>query len=487
MENPGQAGDSGVFLPEGITLNPRQRRKIVGSFSNPDIMWQRDAAITEKEQEAFVKHVSRRQISDRETIENEFRELVSQVGGNILKLKCRPMLEKIKPDRRVSGILSFFTRCSLYRRHEIEAEDILEFLKKYPNPYRFQDKARDFLLMIEVFNTTAKRELYETAMKTFMELLYGKQFEYLMQINLIKKEAKQVYFEKSNICREVLRALSVEPAAAEEAEEVLKLTEVHGSPFNGKSLTPAILTQKGLQPKYKLSIKGFEMGFCSSAYRIAQGRIAAIAYMSKNGKWITRSYYLSNSHAVWRYLEGYAMVEGRIVSYGIGGKRGSTDLPMIFQKALSLIVRDPEVVIQLPDGDNEFIFAGTSYNIAFKISEKHGSSPDTGIKTVAAIESSPQKLGGNFYSTEEKLIPPEKVIFSDQNQVPDFSKFITGWKSQSSVYGKVTYEVFLSRDDRLIYTFCRDDGGRIWLGCIENHSAIQPAGIRATWVDGGNL
>lgn len=476
------SGDN-LFLPHGITLNPRQRRKIIGSFSNPELMWARDVSIPEKDMDAFVKDVAGKlvTITAKQTIEKRFRELISKIGGNILKLKCFPMFEKMKNDKHLTGILAYFTRGSLYRRDEAQAFDILEFLRKYPDPYAFQYAAKDFLDMIGLFNPPEKRNIYETSMQTFMTLIYGKQFEYLMQINLIKREAREVYLKKSNQFKEDLETLSIGTVDETEAKEILKDTVVQGSLFKGMSLTPGILEMNGLQPKYKMSMRGFEMATFSPAYNIGQGRVAVVAYMKKDGKYIPRSYYFSNSHAIWRCLDGYTLLEGKIVSYGSGEKRGGTNLPLVFQKALAEITKNPEAIVTLENQENsEFIFAGTTYSTLSLAAEK---------STAENNENVPQKLRGNFYreSEESERISPEEMKFYDPQQVPDPSKSITGWESRNNAYGKITYEALLSRDDQLIYIFCRDETGRVWLGSIENHSMIRTTGLKQTWVDGGDL
>ena len=479
------SGDN-LFLPQGITLNPRQRRKIIGSFANPDLMWARDVSIPEKDMDAFVKEVAGKllTITAKQTIEKKFRELISNISGNILKLKCFPMFEKMKNDKHLTGILAYFTRDSLYRREEVQPIDILEFLRKYPDPCTFQYDAKDFLDMIGLFNPPEKRNIYETSMQTFMTLLYGKQFEYLMQINLIKREAREVYLKKLYQYKEDLETLSIGLLDDTEAKEILKETVVQGSPFKGLSLTPEILAVNGLQPKYKMSMRGFEMAYFSAAYNIGQGRLAVMNYMKKDGKYIPRSYYFSNSHAIWRYLDGYTLLEGKIVSYGSGEKRGSTNLPLVFQKALAEVTRDPEAIVTLENQEiNEFIFAGTTRSTLCLAAE------NSTTETAEHNETVPQKLRGNFYreNEDDERIPAKEMKFYDPQQVPDSSKLITGWESRNNLYGKITYEAFLSRDDQLIYIFCRDETGRVWLAGIENHTMIRPTGLKQTWVDGGDL
>lgn len=479
----GTARDENIFLPDNVTPDPRQRRKIVGSLFNPHIIWQPDTHISENEIETFIMEVARKLLTstDKQSIEKAFRELIAKVRGNILTLKYCPIFEKIKRDRHLTGILAYFTRGSLYRRDEVQELDVLVFLKKYPDPYNFQYDAQDFLNTIHLFNPPGKRKIYEKNLQTFMKLLYGKQYEYLMQINLIKREAGQIYREKAKRLREQLQTLSISEATETEAKGILKAAEIRGGPYKDRMLTLPDLEQNGLRPKYKMSFKGFAPTYFSSPYEIAQGRMAVVAYMDKDGHYIPGSYYQSNSHGIWRHLESYIMMEGRIVSYGAGEKRGITNLPLVFQKALAKITNNPNFIIKLSDDESDFIFAGVAHSNLSLLS-RNSTAAEPEIK-----EKPPEKLHGNFYSENDHLAAPEEVDFYDRRQAPDFSKPLTHWEAVNKLYGKITYRAFLSTDNRFVYTFCKDETGRVWIGCIENHSTICAEGPRETWVDGGCL
>lgn len=477
-----------VFLPKGTTSNPRQRRKIIGSFRNPDIIKQKDVSISKRKVKSFLKKIARIELTDKKSLEKNFQSLISKIGGNLLKMKLFPMFEKIKTDKRLTGILAYFTRNSLYRRDQIRANDILVFLQKFPNPYIFQYEAKDFLDIIEWFNCRNKRIQYEASMKTFMEVVYGKKFEYLMEINLLRREAKQIYLKNLNNCKKEMDSLLVKTVNKSEAEKVLHRTLVQGSPFKGQRLTPGVLEKWGLLPKYQIYINGIERAFFSPAYNIGQGRIAVTAYIKKEKKYIAVSYYLSNSHGIWRCLDGYFMVENKIISYGKKGRQDSMNLSLVFQKALSNITQTKIPIIDICQGHSDFVFAGTTYNALFQIN----ANPKVKIEqknglTLLNVPDLPQKLAGNFYPEKGKRIPPEAIKFYNQNQAPDFSKLITQWEAKNKTYGNINYEAFLSKNGQFIYAFCRDEKNRIWLGSIENHSNIKPSGIREIWVDGGDL
>jgi hypothetical protein len=314
-----------------------------------------------------------------------------------------------------------------------------------------------------------------------MKLLYGKQYEYLMQINLIKREAEQFYREKARKLQEQIQTLSITGITESEAKEILNAAEIQGSPYKGRILTLPDLERNRLQPRYKVTFNGFETAYFSSPYQITQGRIAVVAYMKKDGKYIPGSFYQSNSHGIWRRLESYIMMEGRIVSYGAGEKRGITNLPLVFQRALAEISNSSNPIIKHNDEESEFIFAGVSHSTLSLLS-RNSTSTEPEIKAKP-----PERLDGHFYSEHDRLIPPEEVDFHDLRQAPNFSKPVTQWEAVNKTYGKITYKAFLSVDDRFIYTFCKDQAGRVWVGAIENQSPITAEGPREIWVDGGCL
>ncbi|MGD2084646.1 MAG: hypothetical protein PVH61_00535 [Candidatus Aminicenantes bacterium] len=296
-------------------------------------------------------------------------------------------------------------------------------------------------------------------------------------------DTKQICLKNLHQCKEELETLVVEIVNKKKSEEALNRTKVRGSPFKNQLLTPGILKQNKLEPKYRMTTKGIERALFSSAYNIGQGRIAVAAYIKKEKNYITASYYLSNSHGIWRCLDGYFMVENKIISYGTKGRQDSMNLALVFQKALSEITENGTPIINIHPCQSDFIFTGTTYNALLQINSRYLKSK-TQQKNGPDL---PQKLSGNFYAGRGKRIPPEAIKFYNHHQAPDFSKLITRWEAANKIYGKIVYEAFLSGNSQFIYTFCQDEKNRTWLASIENHSPIQPTGVREIWVDGGDL
>jgi hypothetical protein len=246
-------------------------------------------------------------------------------------------------------------------------------------------------------------------------------------------DAKHIYLNNINKCKEELDTLFVEIVEKEEAEEVLKRTIVQGSPFKGQLLTPEILKKCKLQPKYRMTIRGIERALFSPAYNIGHGRIAVAAYIKNEENYIAASYYLSNSHGIWRCLDGYFMVENKIISYGTKGRQDSMNLALVFQKALSEITKNGTPIININCCQSEFIFTGTTYNALIHINA-HNKKTKTQQKNGPDV---PQKLSGNFYAGRGKRIPPEAIKFYNHNQSPDFSTLITRWEAANKIYGPI--------------------------------------------------
>lgn len=96
----------------------------------------------------------------------------------------------------------------------------------------------------------------------------------------------------------------VETVQSEESQEIMKKVAVHGEVYGGKVLTPDKLNSENLFPQYKIDIENTRM-WASAPYDLGGGRVAVVLYVEKQGKIVARSFYRSNSQALWRYLPNY--------------------------------------------------------------------------------------------------------------------------------------------------------------------------------------
>ena len=272
-------------------------------------------------------------------------------------------------------------------------------------------------------------------------------------------------------------SVSVEAVAASEARDVLRRAEIHGEEFDGKRLTVEELERNGLAPGHKVRIGDASVWFSSSAYDLGSGRLAVAAYVeTEDGGVVVRSYYRSNSQGVWRYLPSYRLAgDGSIDWYSKGRSEESITLPFPAQKALAEITKPGMPVLRVRDP--EFIFAGTSRKVVNR---------DAGRTYLLEVAELPKPLSGNFYGNQGK-VPPEQVRFASQADAPDFSRFVMGWKQETSQYGQINVDVFESGNGKYQFMFCSDIMGRAWIGGVEDDSEIKSVGLRRNWITAGDL
>ena len=99
-----------------------------------------------------------------------------------------------------------------------------------------------------------------------------------------------------------------------------------------------------------------------------------------------------------------------------------------------------------------------------------------------------KELGGNFYGPKDSKIPPEQLVFNNPGEAPNFARAVTSWKQKTNLYGDIDVEVFNSNNGQFAYMICRDSGGRVWIGNVEQiQSPITSQGIRRDWIKGGDL
>lgn len=460
-----------------IVPDKRQQDKIIATLTTGDFdafFSKREIAVQENQREAFLQMVARGEID-----EARFKELILQIKHPI---KYEPnqnnpveLYNSVSDNKFMRGLIAFFVRGDFYQKDSLNPSDIWMFIQKYPTPWAFEKDAQMFLRTNNLVNSLQTHREYEASLKEFMLIVYGKRQEYYEQAKLLLTEAGRKYPElarsrerATNVDVQRPKNSQIEKVSKSDAEIILGRAIVQGDEFMGKLLTPDFLKDEGLLPKYKIRI-GDSLVWFSSCYEFVGGRVAVVAYVEKQGKIVARSYYLSNSQGVWRYLPEYDENEGKLVWLGKGHGEESITLPSEMQEALSLILTEGTLTLRNPN----FIFAGTA--------QKSG---NRGI-FYQEIQSIPRRLEGGFYPKSGKT-RPEQISLSPTHS-PDFTKLLSSWKQKTTLYGLVTFEVFPSRDGSLKFMFCRDTAGRVWIGGIEDSSEIQSTGLRRSWIEGGDL
>ncbi len=278
--------------------------------------------------------------------------------------------------------------------------------------------------------------------------------------------------KKDKVGRHEYKEPDIEVLSEEESRVIFDIAEIHGDEFNGKLLTKGILEDEDLLPKYKAEIDRSMVWFSSNLFEISNGRVAVIAYVRKGLSIVARSYYLSNSQGAWRYLPTCSIDDGgKITRYNKGFGEESITLPISIQRVLAEISEDSPVLKLKHNAD--LVLAGTTRNAL------------SGATYTKMIEARPIKLDGDLYQVEGK-VAPEKIHLTEE-QSPDFSRRLFGWKQKTDLYGTIYIDVFPSRDGELKFMFCNDSMGRAWISNIEDDSEIQTTGLKRNWVHAGDI
>ena len=398
-----------------------------------------------------------------------------------IKLSSRPsVMLLLRSSTREDSIKSEFPAGEAYLR-------LVKFLERYPSPEMFVRR------LIKVIDSAEQRlgqkldeqsfRLQMLAVSALMEGAYGDRLQYWKEWQAMRKE-----LEEREKLREVEHAeKKLRPRASSnfftplEADELRELylrrsVAVHGEVFNGQRLTKEKLERNGLGPRYRLAIDGAEAFYVSVPYDIGEDREAVVLYVPDGDELVARSYYLSNSTGLWRYLPGYSVNGyGGIRHYDKGHSEESITAPAVFQRALAELSGKVEPVqVSNPD----LMFAGTA---------RQRNNMEEGTY-VNEVNEKPIRLPGNFYaeSSYEKN-RPEDVRFTSPDWAPSFEQVSMSWQQQSKHYGQITIEVFPSKNGECTYMFCRDANGRAWIGSVEATGEIGSTGLKQKWILGGDL
>ncbi len=277
---------------------------------------------------------------------------------------------------------------------------------------------------------------------------------------------------------------------AEEGLAILAKTDIHGRSFKGEFLTTDLLRREGMIPKHRVNVDGQVLLFASNLFEMKDKRLAAIAYVKAGNRYVARTYYLSNSQALWRYLPSvYLDGLGEIDWYDKGFGEDSITLPFEIQVALNKISEQKKIVEIRDKRVQELIFAGTTRD--------YQNNYDLQGTYKMAIDRNAQRLKegslvmdrfGMVDSTKKPR--PEDVRFTDPGDAPNFEGFDPKKDQttmQTNLYGMVTARVFRSLNKNLRFIFMTDKDGRSWIGSIETTGKIGVLGLRAKWVKGGSF
>ncbi|SCA58951.1 hypothetical protein AB751O23_BJ_00080 [Chlamydiales bacterium SCGC AB-751-O23] len=235
------------------------------------------------------------------------------------------------------------------------------------------------------------------------------------------------------------------------------------------------LEKRGLLPTNYMSIEnaGF---YCSKMFTLSNDHLAVVALVEVDNKLYPRIFYHSNSQGTWRVMpfarkrgEG---AEREIAHYGKGECETDTQLPISITCALN----------KLPYSNAQ----GTAFKAADIVNTYNGDPDFTNqvrldVSMFLKEEMPLLDRRGNI----NKIRPENISMPADQALHPDFSNKVSQLTQTIPHYGKVSVNVFYSKDKSLLYMFHEMSDGRAFLSSVEKIKdvPINSFGVRERFVN----
>jgi hypothetical protein len=215
-----------------------------------------------------------------------------------------------------------------------------------------------------------------------------------------------------------------------------------------------------------------------------EGRMAGIAYIENDGKFITLPYLESASQGNLRLYPGYQVknngLNEKLEWYAKGYGEESLGMPISAQAALAT---SGVKQVELPEAEAYEMIICTSKKYADSRQAILESGPDSGVDPEAGeVEGIGRQRVGWFKGS------PEDIDFAVAEDEPDFGRLISSWEARNPVYGEITKEVFESKNGKYRFLFCRDKENRAWISQVEIcSSTINERGLNIHWIATGAL
>lgn len=449
--------------------NERQQRKLVKAVLNHDarMLGEKDVEITEAEWERFFRMRASGQIK-----KADLAKMVEGIQGPVESDGEEAVFEKIKTSNFKRRILAYMTGVGFDNYENLRPDHVVDFVKKYPTPEKFESAARDFLLAIKRSNPEEKYQQYAAAMLEFSAEMYGKALEYWQQAQVLSEQAEEWQLDQES---------------AGLLDDFLTPGELSGDGWlqGGQiyMLTPELLKKAGLMPRFLMEVGGVQIAL--SKVFMVDVHEAAIAYVKTHGAVKIRGYYRSNSQGMWRLLADYVGGDGEIAWYGVGFNEESLTLPMKIQKQLNMIAK--RGIYEIPGINTGFFLGGTARR--FNSKEEYKQLVAEGRMDSDYYREVSREPRLNFGTLSTLKHPPESIDI-DKGDAPDFRKQLDHYTMKTEMYGEVTVRQFASYNDSLRYTMCdvgHGDDKKAWVGGIEVNAPITSTGLKAEWVSTGDV
>jgi hypothetical protein len=272
--------------------------------------------------------------------------------------------------------------------------------------------------------------------------------------------------------------IKVEPLSDEESADILSVTEIHSDREDESDSN--FFKEQGLEPKNILSGTGIKPFAFSRPFMIEDDRIAFIGYGEEsNGTFVARSFYLSNSHAMFKYLPSY-FKDGldKIKWFDKGFDEQSISLSYELQRAL-FHLSSTEELVKPKTKDPMKVFVSTARDLVNYYSGRSTYRKNVSKEADVLFEKEDDFL-------EDGRISPEKISIPEDRR-PDFDNVLGTWLGDNNLYGSIKFTSFLSVDKLLIYTFASDSHGRGWVANVEKVEPTNSMGIHSSRINSPSL
>lgn len=453
------------LVQEDKTTIERQQRKLIKAILDRDgrFLAEDDVELTDAEKDRFFRLVSTGVIRR--------DDFVRMVAG-IKTPSETEAFSKIATSNHKRRILAYFTGVGFDNYERVSADTVADFLRKYPDPYKFLAPKKDFLEAIKRSNPISKYEDYVKEMCDFTQDVYGKEQEYARRARELIQLAED---------------WQVDQDAVRLSGEYLKGAIIEGDAWiqDGKAytLTTELLEQGGLTPRYELEISGVQIAL-SRAFMVDVHE-AVVGYVKFNDVVYVRGYYRSNSQGMWRYLADYVGGNGEIAWYGVGFNEESLTLPMKLQKQLNAVCK--RGLHEVTGVNMGFFLGGTARR--FESKEEYHRLVDAGEMKGAYYAEVMREPMLNFGTLSASKLPPESIDI-DGNEAPNFRNQLDHYDMKTEMYGNVAVRQFPSMDDKLRYMMIERGFSaykKAWVGAIEVNSPITSTGLKREWVSSGDI
>ncbi|MBQ9018102.1 SpoIIE family protein phosphatase [Candidatus Saccharibacteria bacterium] len=171
----------------------RQQRKIIaalcqgGGRVDKGIIWMRDVSLPNGAEERVLSMIRSGEIGEREE-----RQLISEIMDPVTKYGKEAVMQRIT-DKHELRLLGGMTKGDegFYGYQELTSDDLAGFREKYPSPIDFDGEGEAFigLLTSSNGNHEQKRAEYKQALDSLGRKVYGKQYEYWLQMRDLNERA----------------------------------------------------------------------------------------------------------------------------------------------------------------------------------------------------------------------------------------------------------------------------------------------------------